>query len=374
MISVVLPVYNGETYLPASIDSIINQTYKNWELIIVDDASTDNTKNIINKYVTLDERIKVVHHECNQNLPKSLNDGFAQAKGKYFTWTSDDNIYMENAFEKMYEVLENNTAYDMVYSNMFIIDENTDVIGEHIGFMEDLFFYSVVGACFLYTKEAADKTGKYDSDMFSLEDYDYWLRLSKNHNIYHLKEKLYYYRHHENRLTERKQNEITAQYNKIRIRDKKYILSKMDNRMKARFFLSNYLLIQNQKEFNNLFNNLFDSHLPNELIFLHNNRLLDNKKKIILFGAGVYGKRALNFFGEDKVECFVDNFKEKHGKILYGKKVISFSEYLDIQHGYNTVISVAGYKSYTLWEQLYQHGIDNGLFYQEIVNDFKDVF
>lgn len=93
LISIVLPIYNGEKYMKQSIDSVINQTYANWELLIVDDGSTDNTAAIAREYAEKDNRIKYYKNPQNMRLPKTLNRGFSLATGDYLTWTSDDNYY-----------------------------------------------------------------------------------------------------------------------------------------------------------------------------------------------------------------------------------------------------------------------------------------
>ena len=100
LISIVLPIYNGEKYMKQSIDSVINQTYANWELLIVDDGSTDNTAAIAREYAEKDNRIKYYKNPQNMRLPKTLNRGFSLATGDYLTWTSDDNYYYPTALEK----------------------------------------------------------------------------------------------------------------------------------------------------------------------------------------------------------------------------------------------------------------------------------
>ena len=101
LISIVLPIYNGEKYMKQSIDSVINQTYANWELLIVDDGSTDNTAAIAREYAEKDNRIKYYKNPQNMRLPKTLNRGFSLATGDYLTWTSDDNYYYPTALEIM---------------------------------------------------------------------------------------------------------------------------------------------------------------------------------------------------------------------------------------------------------------------------------
>ena len=99
LVSIVLPTFNGEEFLAQSIESVLKQSYKNLELIIVNDCSTDSTPRIIEEFAKKDSRIKIIHNAINQKLPRSLNIGFNAASGEYWTWTSDDNYYLENAIE-----------------------------------------------------------------------------------------------------------------------------------------------------------------------------------------------------------------------------------------------------------------------------------
>ena len=107
-ISIILPTYNGQLYIREAIESVIKQIFKDWELIIVDDCSSDNTLDIIKEYEKLDSRIRVIHNEVNKKLPASLNIGFSYAKGEYFTWTSDDNLYLPSALYRMNLYLDEN--------------------------------------------------------------------------------------------------------------------------------------------------------------------------------------------------------------------------------------------------------------------------
>lgn len=213
LITVVLPVYNGEKYLKKSIDSILRQTYKNFELIVVNDCSTDSTLEILHRYALMDERVKIVNNKENLKLPRSLNVGFKEANGEYLTWTSDDNMYKVNAFEVLANALMEHPEIDLVYSDYTLIDINDSIIGVEItSEPENIITGNVCGASFMYTKRIAEKIGNYDPDLFLAEDYDYWIRIYANGKIFRLKEEnLYYYRRHADSLTETKQNKIAAQ-------------------------------------------------------------------------------------------------------------------------------------------------------------------
>ena len=171
LVSIVLPTYNGERFLEQSIQSCLNQSYRNIELIIVNDCSTDESEKIINSFN--DERILYVKNEVNQKLPNSLNIGFKKASGAYYTWTSDDNYYHIDAIEKMVQTLEA-TISDIVCAPYFTIDVNNKITGSRIvGRGENILLDNIVKACFLYKQEVHVKLEGYKSELFLVEDYDY---------------------------------------------------------------------------------------------------------------------------------------------------------------------------------------------------------
>ena len=215
-ISIVLPVYNGAGYLAESIESVLNQTYANWELIIVNDCSTDNSLATALDYATKDARIKVFSNIENLKLPNTLNVGFEHASGEYYTWTSDDNKYKPDALHVMAENLEKDPSAVMVYANYTTIDSNGNLI-ESVKKPEPKYMFAgnVVGACFLYTAEAAKKVGQYDADVFLAEDYDFWIRLYKAGKVLHIGDDLYYYRIHEKSLTETRKKFVDEQTYKV---------------------------------------------------------------------------------------------------------------------------------------------------------------
>jgi len=210
LVSIVLPVYNGEKYLSQAIESILNQTYHNFELIIVNDASTDSSEKVILKYSSEDERIVYLKNNENLKLPASLNKGFARARGEYYTWTSDDNVYHTDAIEKMVEYLESDSDVGMISCGMNLIDEESAFVAtwKQDRSRCDLLLYNNIGACFLYRASIAKDIGKYRTDLFLVEDYDYWLRLSRKYRIDYCNCILYDYRHHKHSLTLSKKNEV----------------------------------------------------------------------------------------------------------------------------------------------------------------------
>lgn len=234
MISIVLPVYNGERFLQDAINSVINQTYKEWELIIVNDCSTDKSLEIAQCFSSKDPRIRVISNEVNKKLPGSLNVGFSFAKGEYLTWTSDDNMYKPDALEKMITYLENNPNKALVRANYRIIDsENNDVEAvvlpepTRAGFLKK----NIMGACFLYKREVHEKLKGYDESLFLVEDYDFWVRALRYFEFGYITEELYIYRVHGGSLTSTRLKSIIK--GTVGLLDREYNLESESDENKA---------------------------------------------------------------------------------------------------------------------------------------------
>jgi len=199
-VSVVLPTYNGAKYLQQSIDSCLNQTYKNIELIIVDDGSMDETPKIIKAYH--DERIRYIRHKKNKGLSHALNTGFARATGAYLTWTSDDNYFSEDAIESMVTLLQTNRKLDFIYANYYIInDDSKELQSVSVAASENLKEYNCIGPCFLYRRKIYEVIGEFNPAAFLAEDYEYWIRVFKRFRMQKLDKFIYWHRLHPQSLT-----------------------------------------------------------------------------------------------------------------------------------------------------------------------------
>lgn len=235
LVSIVLPTYNGEEYISRAIQSIINQTYTNWELIIVNDCSTDSTLEIINNFSKQDSRIKIINNDKNMKLPASLNRGFKEANGEYYTWTSDDNEYYPEAIEKMVNFLDVHREYGMVYAICQLLNcpkDQIDVWGEIPATVENLLEFSVCAACFLYRKTVAEEVGEYDTNTFLAEDHDYWLRIRLKYKIANINEVLYKYRLHSKSLTSSNKNKARLLGIKLGVKYQPLFLDKCSNNKK----------------------------------------------------------------------------------------------------------------------------------------------
>ncbi len=203
-VSIILPTYNGSKLIRRSIDSCLAQTHKNFELIIIDDCSTDDTPSIVRSYT--DPRIHYFRNEKNQRLPRSLNIGFAKATGEYLTWTSDDNEYMLEAIEKMLRMFRSDPELGFVYADFWAYYEDSgkkEVIS--LGSL-DLKVRNRIGGAFMYTRKVYEAIGDYNPYYEMVEDYDYWLRIFKRFKTANLAEPVYLYRYHAQSLTTTRQN------------------------------------------------------------------------------------------------------------------------------------------------------------------------
>ena len=201
-LSVILPVYNGEKYLKLAIDSILNQTYPYFELIVLNDGSTDSTEEIIKSYK--DTRIVYVKKE-NSGLADTLNVGWRMAKYDWIARMDCDDIAFTNRFEEQVKFL--NCNIDIVGAAALTIDENNNEIGqiylpkskdEIIRKGKTAFIHPTV----IIRKSILKKLGGYDVNFRRTEDLNLWMRyFSIGENIYNIQKKLIYYRKPSNRKT-----------------------------------------------------------------------------------------------------------------------------------------------------------------------------
>ncbi|MDQ3518770.1 MAG: glycosyltransferase, partial [Gemmatimonadota bacterium] len=202
LVSIILPTYNGSRYLPEAIESCLRQSYENWELIVVDDCSSDATPDIIASYVARDRRIRSLRHPVNRKLPAALNTGHAAATGSYLTWTSDDNRYLPAAIEEMTRFLVEHPTVGLVYTDCALVDEVGRYLRDYSAQpASQLAYMNALGGCFLYRRQVYQTIGGYDEELFLAEDYEYWLRAYRQFELAPLHKTLYEYRWHDQSLT-----------------------------------------------------------------------------------------------------------------------------------------------------------------------------
>ncbi len=185
-ISIIMPTFNQSKFIQQAIDSIINQAFKDWELIIINDNSSDNTKEIIKQYYYQDARIRDYNKIKNEGTGSALNKGFEYAIGKYETWFSSDNILYPEALRIMYDFLEAHPDIDYVYCNCEIgIMDPSGLVQLQLKNIKDeisqdwnpvnLYEHYFLGIVWLWRRELREKAGPFQIE--PCEDYDMVLRM-----------------------------------------------------------------------------------------------------------------------------------------------------------------------------------------------------
>jgi glycosyltransferase involved in cell wall biosynthesis len=201
-VSIVLPTHDGARFVRETLDSCVAQTYDDWELIVVDDCSADATPGILAGYTGRDPRIRSIRNRQNLGLPRSLNVGFGEATGRYFTWISDDNRYRPGALQTMADVLEHRRDVDVVYSDYSVIDAAGSTVAlRRVSEIERIGYTNCVGASFLYRRAVHESLGGFDATKPLVEDYDFWLRAAGRFRFEPLAVDLYEYRLHDRSLS-----------------------------------------------------------------------------------------------------------------------------------------------------------------------------
>jgi glycosyltransferase involved in cell wall biosynthesis len=216
MVSVLMSVYNGERYLAEAVESILRQTFTDFEFIVINDGSSDDSADILSQYELLDKRLHVFHQE-NRGLIASLNRGIGLAKGKYLARMDADDISLPDRLRRQVEVLEEHPDLVIVGTARYMIDETGNRTGVSYPFVTDtgirwglLFGSSFVHSTVMLRADILRQQGlSYDVDAFCVEDYDLWSRLMRFGRGYNIPELLQEYRYHTGQITqlERVRNE-----------------------------------------------------------------------------------------------------------------------------------------------------------------------
>ncbi len=200
-VSVVMPVYNAQKYIDGAIESILSQTFKHFEFIIVNDASTDDTLSICEKYAKKDPRIKIITNKKNLNIGDSLNIGIKSARADYIARMDGDDISLPKRLDQQFRYLERNKNVGVVGCGMKIIDEAGKETGirhyssDSAKLKKTIFRYSPFAhPTTMFRKEAIVEAGMYSSKWSPTEDLHLWVRVGKKWDFSNLKNVLFKYR------------------------------------------------------------------------------------------------------------------------------------------------------------------------------------
>lgn len=195
-VTIGIPLYNAEKFLKTAINSVLNQTHANFELIITDDGSTDQSLKIVKSFN--DPRIVLLTDDTNKGISYRLNQQIELAKGKYFFRMDGDDIMFPERLESQIGFMEQNPKIDVVGSSAVIIDDENNIIGIRKGLIPSTTEEAVKSSVFIHPtvcgKSSWFKQYKYNGAVDGVEDFDLWLRAWEKSNFKILSEPLLFYR------------------------------------------------------------------------------------------------------------------------------------------------------------------------------------
>lgn len=192
LVSVIIPMYNSNDTIINSIKSVLKQTYKNYEIIIVDDGSTDNSYKIVEEFMqenNLEKKIKLLSQE-NRGPSAARNKGISHSRGEYIAFLDADDIWVEEKLEKQIKLMSKNSNIALVGSNInnnfYKKQDNILNISYNMLLFKNYFFTPTV----IIKKSILDKVGLFDLEQKFSEDYNLWLRICKDYNCVFINESL----------------------------------------------------------------------------------------------------------------------------------------------------------------------------------------
>ncbi len=292
IVTVLMSVYNGEKYLHTAVDSILKQTFNDFEFIIINDGSIDKTRVILEAYQ--DERIVLIHQE-NKGLTSALNKGLSLAKGEYIARMDADDSCMPERLEKQVACLKENPEVVLLGTNCFNVSGDGTLIGQvdlpidEVEIKWNLLFYNCLRhSTVMFRKKEVKKLGGYKSTICYAQDYDLWLRISERYPIACLKDPLIYYRiPREGTITYEKESEQAKQaeqtYLEVIYKLIPEITFRDDEIKELRYFISDNGELRNVDNAEKLFLRIF-SAFCNSSFTAHINK---DKLKNIMYASSV---------------------------------------------------------------------------------------
>ena len=206
LVSIITPVYNGERYLSEAIDSALAQTYQNFELLIVNDGSTDNSAAIIKPFIN-DSRVIYIEQK-NAGVAAARNTAIKQASGKYIGFLDQDDLWLNTKLEVQVATLEQDANIALVHSRQDFIDSqgnkiDYDWVTGGAGFcFEDMFKKNRIAVLtVLIRKTIFDEMGLFNEHLSGTDDYDMWLRVTLKYPIQYIDRALAFYRFHDSNIS-----------------------------------------------------------------------------------------------------------------------------------------------------------------------------
>ena len=250
-ISVIMSIYNGEQYLEETIDSVLSQTFRNWELIVINDCSTDSTADILKRYAEMDERIKVHTNEVNLRLPTSLNKAISLSTGKYIARMDADDICLPERFEKQYKFMEENKDISLSSCRFMTLKNGMYAPGgcggrcDHNALKAMLLVTNPILHPGVIAKSEVMKKLCYDTTLTCTEDLELWTRMiTDGQKIAIMPEFLLIYRLHDKQITSTTLDRQHTEVLKIQQKYYRDLVGQMSDEMQ-KFYISGIYFKEN---------------------------------------------------------------------------------------------------------------------------------
>lgn len=224
-VSIIMPAYNAEKTIAESIQSVLNQTFRDWELIIINDGSSDSTSTIVIAYE--DPRIILLEQQ-NSGVAEARNTGIQDAKGDWIAFLDSDDLWLNKKLEKFVAFIEKYPKKGLIYSNTRFFTEDPKIskpYNQWKPFVENtdyetLLIYDYISTLTVMVKREVFKAvGLFDANFFGTEDWDMWLRITEKYPIGFLTEELSLYREHAQGISKKFERQHIEEYKVI----KKYL-------------------------------------------------------------------------------------------------------------------------------------------------------
>lgn len=313
LVSIVIPIYNDEKYLNQTLDSILNQTYKNIEIIIVNDITNDKALDIVNKYQIKDKKIKIINKDTEE-LSVALTKGFNEINGEYATWVNSGDILHNNCIELLVNEMKSNACIDFVFSNIRLIDENNNLVDsnfysnnqnhtDYVKFSHNMLKYCIIknnsiSPVALYKSLLIKTLSPFSRNRLTVENYDFSMRANDLFMMKHTDYEgaIYDYRIHNNFLSNQTESLNISQYSDFliyfeRFRESYYLMPFIwiikdgeFNELRTKILEHNHLIITPEKVQNLKLNNIYKnaiyitSNCNDKLDDLYNVFINDNQK------------------------------------------------------------------------------------------------
>ncbi|MFQ6113123.1 MAG: glycosyltransferase [bacterium] len=229
-VSVIMPLYNGSRFVSAAIQSVRGQSFKDLEILLVDDASTDGTLKKVESHL-IDRRVRLFRNSHNLGIPTTKNKALKKANGQYVAFLDQDDMWLPNKLEMQLRYLEDNDKVGLICSGVCFIDQHGSVIGKKILDIKAsklafpvrrlLLGNFVANSTAVVRRSCFERTGYFNEKLRGADDYDLWIRISESYQIYYLKRILIKKRLHSTSFSERhieamKEDKLSTIYSAIK--------------------------------------------------------------------------------------------------------------------------------------------------------------